>query len=80
MGATRRKFDEDFTGSTESGSAIGTVVERTTRYTMLGHLPGAHDAESVRDGISATWPAPGSAAPTKTPTGHCANTSPEAPT
>jgi transposase, IS30 family len=32
-------------------SAIGTLVERATRYTMLVHLPGGHDAESVRDGL-----------------------------
>jgi transposase, IS30 family len=36
------------------GSAIGTLVERTTRYTMLIHLPRSHDAESVRDGLLAT--------------------------
>ena len=35
-------------------SAIGTLVERTTRYTMLVHLPGAHDAEAVRDGLVKT--------------------------
>jgi IS30 family transposase len=35
-------------------TAIGTLVERTTRYTMLVHLPGSHDAESVRDGLIAT--------------------------
>ena len=35
-------------------SAIATLVERSTRYTMLVHLPGAHDAESVRDGLIAT--------------------------
>ncbi len=35
-------------------TAIGTLVERTTRYTMLVHLPGAHDAETVRDGLTAT--------------------------
>ena len=36
-------------------SAIGTLVERSTRYTMLVHLPGgAHDAETVRDGLLAT--------------------------
>ncbi|WP_164493331.1 IS30 family transposase [Streptomyces sp. ADI96-02] len=36
-------------------SAIATLVERSTRYTMLVHLPGgAHDAESVRDGLVAT--------------------------
>ncbi|MGW7687275.1 IS30 family transposase [Kribbella sp. NPDC054772] len=35
-------------------SAIGTLVERATRYTMLVHLPGGHDAETVRDGLIAT--------------------------
>ncbi|MBK3594996.1 MULTISPECIES: IS30 family transposase [Streptomyces] len=36
-------------------SAIATLVERSTRYTMLVHLPGgAHDAETVRDGLIAT--------------------------
>jgi IS30 family transposase len=35
-------------------SAIGTLVERATRYTMLVHLPNGHDAETVRDGLIAT--------------------------
>lgn len=30
-------------------SAIVTLVERATRYVMLGHLPGGHTAEEVRD-------------------------------
>jgi IS30 family transposase len=30
-------------------SAIVTLVERTTRYVLLGHLPGGHTAEEVRD-------------------------------
>jgi IS30 family transposase len=34
-------------GSTESGSAIGTLVERTTRFVMLLHLPAGHGAEAV---------------------------------
>ena len=37
-----------------SASAIGTLVERTTRFTMLLHLPGGHRAEAVRDVIAAT--------------------------
>lgn len=35
-------------------SAIGTLVERTTRYTMLVHLPNGHNAEEVRDGLIKT--------------------------
>jgi len=35
-------------------TAIGTLVERATRYTMLVHLPNGHDAEHVRDQLIAT--------------------------
>jgi IS30 family transposase len=35
-------------------SAIGTLVERTTRYVMLVHLPADHGAEAVRDGLVKT--------------------------
>ncbi len=38
-------------GSTASGSAIGTLVERTTRFTMLLHLPGDHTAETVQQAM-----------------------------
>jgi transposase, IS30 family len=38
----------------DGGSAIGTLVERATRYTMLVHLPGDHTAETVRDALAAT--------------------------
>ena len=34
-------------------TAIGTLVERATRYTLLVHLPDGHDAEQVRDGLLA---------------------------
>ena len=34
-------------------SAIGTLVERTTRYTMLLHLPDRHTADAVRDAVVA---------------------------
>jgi IS30 family transposase len=37
-----------------SASAIGTLVERTTRFTMLVHLPGDHGAVTVRDAIATT--------------------------
>ena len=36
-----------------SGSAIGTLVERSTRYVMLLHLPDTHDAITVRDQLVA---------------------------
>lgn len=36
-----------------STSAIVTLVERTTRYVLLGHLPGGHTAEEVRDVLTA---------------------------
>ena len=35
-------------------SAIATLVERHSRYTMLVHLPDNHGAETVRDGLLAT--------------------------
>jgi transposase, IS30 family len=35
-------------------SAIGTLVERSTRFVMLLHLPGPADAVAVRDAIVAT--------------------------
>ena len=34
-------------------SAIGTLVERTTNYTMLVHLPEGYKPEQVRDGLAA---------------------------
>jgi transposase, IS30 family len=38
-------------GSTASNSAIGTLVERTTRFVMLLHLPRGHGALAVQDAI-----------------------------
>ncbi|AIT89304.1 Integrase core domain protein [Corynebacterium ulcerans] len=35
-------------------SAIGTLVERTTRYVMLLHLPNGHGAKEVKDALVAT--------------------------
>jgi IS30 family transposase len=34
-------------------SAIGTLVERSTRFVILLHLPDGHDAEHVRDAMTA---------------------------
>ena len=33
-------------------SAIGTVVERCSRYTRLVHLPGGHDANELHDALT----------------------------
>ena len=40
-------------GSTESNSAVGTLVERATRYVLLLHLPGAHTADIVQEAMVA---------------------------
>jgi transposase, IS30 family len=40
-------------GSTKSGSAIGTLVERGTRFVMLLHLPGDHTAVTVQEAMVA---------------------------
>lgn len=40
-------------GSVASGSAIGTLVERSTRFVMLLHLPNDHTAMAVQEAIVA---------------------------
>ncbi|MFP3969705.1 IS30 family transposase, partial [Actinomadura fulvescens] len=42
-------WEGDLVVGPRSESAIVTLVERSTRYVMLGHLPGGHTAEEVRD-------------------------------
>ena len=37
----------------DNRSAVGTLVERSTRYVMLLHLPGDHTAETVRTAMTA---------------------------
>ena len=38
-------------GSTTSNSAVGTLVERTTRFVMLLHLPHGHTAPAVQEAM-----------------------------
>ena len=42
-------WEGDLIVGTRSETAIVTLVERSTRYVMLGHLSGGHTAEEVRD-------------------------------
>lgn len=46
-------WEGDLITGAHNRSAIGTLVERSTRYVMLVHLPGDHGAETVRDGLIA---------------------------
>lgn len=47
-------WEGDLITGTGNASAIVTLVERTTRYTLLGHLAGRrHDAATVRDTVLA---------------------------
>ena len=47
-------WEGDLIVGSASGSAIGTLVERASRYVMLVHLPNGHSAPAVRDGLIAT--------------------------
>ena len=46
-------WEGDLIIGTKNLSAIGTLVERTTNYTMLLHLPDGYTPEKVRDALTA---------------------------
>jgi IS30 family transposase len=46
-------WEGDLIMGTKNASAIGTLVERTTNYTLLLHLPEGHGAEQVTAAITA---------------------------
>jgi IS30 family transposase len=46
-------WEGDLITGASSRSAIGTLVDRASRYTILLHLPGRHTAEAVRDALIA---------------------------
>jgi IS30 family transposase len=47
-------WEGDLIVGAQSGSAIGPLVERSTRFTMLLHLPGRHTADEVAAAMVAT--------------------------
>ena len=48
-------WEGDLICGTANRSAIGTLVEHTTRYTLLLALPDGHDAEHVSRPSSTRW-------------------------
>lgn len=47
-------WEGDLIMGANNGSAIGTLVERSTRFTMLIHLPGRHTADALYESLVPT--------------------------
>jgi transposase, IS30 family len=47
-------WEGDMIMGRENGSAIGTLVERSSRFVLLIHLPGPHTAQALHDAIVPT--------------------------
>ena len=50
-------WEGDLITGASNRSAIGTLVDRASRYTILVHLPGRHTADAVRDALIAAMSA-----------------------
>jgi len=48
-------WEGDLITGASNRSAIGTLVDRASRYTILLHVPGRHTAEAVRDALIAAF-------------------------
>jgi hypothetical protein len=44
-------WEGDLITGEDNRCAIGTLVERTSRYTILRYLPGRHTADAIRDAV-----------------------------
>src|SRR5699024_939610 len=46
-------WEGDLITGSMNKSAVATLVERTSRYLVLGHLPSGHDADTVKQSLTA---------------------------